>query len=59
MLLAALSQGHADLADWLFLAAFIICVVVFVLRLAGTALPPKLDWLALVLGLISLAWFVL
>lgn len=58
-MLATISEGHVDLADVLFLIAFIICAVVFVLRLCSVALPPKLDWLALVLGLLSLAWFVL
>ena len=62
-MLAALSSGHADLADALFLAAFIIFVVIFVIKAtvaaADTTMVGRLDLAAAGLACLSLAWFVL
>ncbi len=57
-MLATISEGHADLADVLFLIAFIIFAVWFLLQAAGVAIPPKINVLALGLACISLAFFV-
>lgn len=57
-MLVALSSGHVDLADWLFLIAFIVFVVHIVLTYVGTNIP-RLALVSLGLALISMAWFVL
>jgi hypothetical protein len=57
--IAAISSGHADLADVLFLVAFILFVIVFVLKLLGTPIPPRVDLIAAGLACVALAWFVL
>lgn len=58
-MLATISEGHADLADVLFLVSFIIFTVWFVLQAFGVAIPPKLNVLAAGLACMALAWFVL
>lgn len=58
-MLATISQGHADLADVLFLIAAILFAIVFVLKLLGTAIPPKVDFIAAGLACLAVAWFVL
>ncbi len=55
---ATISEGHVDLADALFLIAFIIFAVWFILQAASVAIPPKLNVLALGLACVSLAFFV-
>jgi len=58
-ILAAISEGHTDLADLLFLIAFIAFVAVA--ALVVIAKPINLVHLAAAVGaaLIALAWFVL
>lgn len=58
-MIATISSGHADLADVLFLVAFILFVIVFALKLAGVPIPPKVDLIAAGLACLALAWFVL
>lgn len=58
-MIAAISEGHADLADVLFLVAFILFAIVFVLHLLGVPIPPKVDLIAAGLACLALAWFVL
>ena len=58
-MIATISSGHADLADVLFLVAFILFVIVFVLKLVGVPIPPKVDLIAAGLACLALAWFVL
>jgi beta-lactamase regulating signal transducer with metallopeptidase domain len=55
--LAQFVVGKVDLADVLFLIAFILCCVVFVLRYIAKAVDSAL--MAAAVGLISLAFFVL
>jgi len=57
--IAAISEGHADLADVLFLVAFILFVIVFLLKLFGVPIPAKVDLIAAGLACLALAWFVL
>jgi hypothetical protein len=57
--IAAISSGHADLADALFLVAFILFVIVFVLKMCGVPIPPRVDLIAAGLACLALAWFVL
>lgn len=57
-MLAVLSSGHADLADWLLLVAFVVFVIAAV---AATPIEPRLTrvpWLAIGLALLTLALFV-
>jgi hypothetical protein len=58
-MIATISSGHADLADVLFLVAFILFAAVFVLKLLGVPIPPKVDLIAAGLACLALAWFVL
>ena len=58
-MLASLSEGHPDLADALFLIAAIIFALVFVLQAMAVAIPPKWNFIALGLCLVSVGWFVL
>lgn len=58
-MIATISEGHADLADVLFLVAFIIFTVWFVLTAFSVAIPAKLNVLAAGLACLALAWFVL
>ena len=70
-MIATISEGHADLADWMFLIAFIIFAVWFLLDLAGVTFPPgpdgvarapgasRINFLAAGLACLSLGWFVL
>jgi hypothetical protein len=57
--IATISEGHADLADALFLVAFIIFVVLFLLQLFLVAIPARLNLIAAGLACVALAWFVL
>lgn len=58
-MLAEIIHGHVDLADVLFMVAFILFAVVFVLKLLAVALPAKLDLLVAGLACLALAWWVL
>jgi len=58
-MIATISEGHADLADVLFLVAFILFAIVFVLRLLGVPIPARVDLIAAGLACVALAWFVL
>ena len=58
-MIAAISQGHADLADVLFLVAFILFVIVFALKFFGVPIPARVDLIAAGLACLALAWFVL
>lgn len=59
MIVATISEGHADLADVLFLVAFIIFAVWFLLQAMGFPIPAKISVLAAGLACVSLALFVL
>lgn len=63
MTLATISSGHADLADVLFLAAFVIFAVIFIIKLAtppaDSSMVGRLDLAAAGLACLALAWFVL
>lgn len=59
---AGLSSGHVDLADWLFLAAFVVFVVdVLLVFLAARADAGavRLRLVSVGFALLALAWFVL
>jgi hypothetical protein len=58
-MLAALVSGKVDLADVLFLVAFIVFCVVFLLRVMATPRAVDTVLVAAGLALVSLAWFVL
>lgn len=58
-MLVALSSGHVDLADWLFLIAFIVFVIHVVLAALSVAIPAKLALTQIGLALLALAWLVL
>jgi hypothetical protein len=58
-MIAAISEGHFDLADLFFLVAAILFIIVFVAKLASATIPPKLDLIAAGLALVALGWFVL
>ena len=71
MTLAAISEGHVDFADVMFLVAFIIFALWFLLDLVGVTFPPgpdgvartpgatKINFLAAGLACLALGWFVL
>ena len=58
-MLSSIAQGHVDLADILFLIAFIVFCVAFVIEVMIR--PVVLDRLCITAGLalIALGWFVL
>lgn len=59
MMLSTVAAGHADLADVLFLVAFIVFAVVFVAKLSGVPWPAKIDLIAAGLACVALGWLVL
>lgn len=63
MLLADISSGHVDLAEWLFLIAAVLAVLAAIAAAPITTMPKVAAWgaslVALALGLVALAWFVL
>ena len=61
MTIATISEGHTDLADLLFLIAFIVGVLAVVAGIVTTGIPAKIQAILvpLILALVSLAWFVL
>ena len=58
-MIAAISEGHTDLADLLFLISFIVFVIGVVFTVITK--PLNILWLTLHAGLalVALAWFVL
>ena len=58
-MLAQIAVGHVDLADILFLVAFICCCIVFVVRVMVRPFPLDGALMAAAIGLIALAFFVL
>lgn len=56
-MIATISSGHADLADILFLVAFILFVIVTVLRVMAHTVDSAL--IAAGFAALALAWLVL
>jgi hypothetical protein len=60
-MLAAINEGHPDLADVLFLIAAILFLGAALIAAAGDSVKfsPKLNLIALGLCLVAVGWFVL
>jgi hypothetical protein len=58
-MLATIADGHIDLADFLFLLAFIVFVIAVVLDVMVNPRPLRSILVSAGLALVALAWFVL
>ena len=62
MIANGIASGHVLAADWLFLIAFVLFVVAFVINWVGGTIAAKVNPLSLLfagLALVAVAWLVL